>query len=272
MVNSNIRQKVEDDKDYKIQDLGRGRIKLPIAKACDWFLKAREENKDSPLKSTSGDDWLDGDCKAMLNMLAQKNDKDSYIRGYRILINAKDFHSCERDNEEVYEEIYKFLEEGKIVILDLSVGLARLRDKISKDLAQHIFNRSMGIFTQDDTPANIMIYIEEAHNLIGKKAELIDTWPRIAKEGAKYKIGLVYATQEVSSVHPNILANTENWFVTHLNSENEIKELAKFYDFSDFSKSLIRAQDVGFARVKTLSSSFVVPVQIDKFNPDMWRK
>ena len=146
-----------------------------------------------------------------------------------------------------------------------------MREKISKDLAKYIFNSSMNIFTKGQQPPFIMIYIEEAHNLIGKGMPLTEMWPRIAKEGAKYKIGLVYATQEVSSVHPNILSNTENWFVSHLNSENEIRELDKFYDFADFHKSLLRAQDVGFARVKTLSSSFVVPVQINKFDPEKWR-
>lgn len=273
IVNSEIRKQVEEETDYKIITLGKsGRIKMPIAKACEWFLKAREKNKETPLSSSSGDDWLDGDCKAMLNMLAQKNDKDSYIRGYRILINARDFHSCEREKEEVYGEVYNCLKEGKIVILDLSVGMATMREKIGTDLAKYIFNASMNCFTKGDNPPYIMIYIEEAHNLIGKGMPLTDMWPRIAKEGAKYKIGLVYATQEVSSVHPNILSNTENWFVSHLNSENEIRELDKFYDFADFHKSLLRAQDVGFTRVKTLSSSFVVPVQINKFNPEEWRK
>ena len=127
--------------------------------------------------------------------------------------------------------------EGKIVILDLSVGDATLRDKISKQIAQVIFNKSMGYFIEGKTPPNIVIYIEEAHNLIGKDMDLTETWPRLAKEGAKYRISLVYATQEVSSVHPNILANTENWFISHLNNEKEINELL-VYDFSDFSKSL----------------------------------
>lgn len=273
IANRDIRNAVEGDGEYNISEGNRGRITMPISRACDWFLRARDVNKVNPLRSSSnsGEDWFDGDCKAMLNMLAQKNDRDSYIRGYRILINAKEFHSCDRDKEEVYEEVYDSLTDGKIVILDLSVGIATMREKISKDLAKYIFNSSMNIFTKGEKPPFIMIYIEEAHNLIGKGMALTEMWPRIAKEGAKYKIGLVYATQEVSSVHPNILSNTENWFVSHLNSENEIRELDKFYDFADFHKSLLRAQDVGFTRVKTLSSSFVVPVQINKFNPEDWR-
>lgn len=264
---------------------------LSIQEACEWFMTLRsnasdlaeESNKHKQPgetknlwfemlpSSTKGKYWLDEVCIAMLNMMAQKNSSNSPMYGYKCLFSAKDYHTSERDCP-VSKEIYDYLQDGKIVILDLSVGIATMREKISKDLAKYIFNSSMNIFTNGDTPPFIMIYIEEAHNLIGQGMPLTETWPRIAKEGAKYKIGLVYATQEVSSVHKNILSNTENWFVSHLNSENEIRELDKFYDFADFHKSLLRAQDVGFSRVKTLSSSFVVPVQINQFKPDEWRK
>jgi len=244
-------------------------LTLPIS--VEWFLAAREANRSQPLKSSSGKDWLDDDTKAMLNMMKQRNDNETFIKGYKVLMDARPYHSPRRADE-VGDEIYQYLMNGKIVILDLSVGEASLRDNISKQIAKAIFNNSMQIFLNGKTPPNILVYIEEAHNLIGKGMDLTETWPRLAKEGAKYRIGLVYATQEVSSMHPNILANTENWFITHLNNAGEIKELAQFYDFDDFSNSLVRAQDVGFARVKTLSSPFVVPVQIDKFDPEAERQ
>jgi hypothetical protein len=249
------------------KDPGAG---LTLDEAEDWFLAAREANRadTGPLpSSTKGKPWLDDDTVAILNMMANKNPNDTYIRGYKVLLDARPYHSHLRD-QEVGDEIYKLLTEGKIVILDLSVGDPTLRERISRQIAQDIFNKSMSSFVAGQVPPNVVIYIEEAHNLLGKQTELTDTWPRLAKEGAKYRVALVYATQEVSSVHPNILANTENWFITHLNNEREVKELARFYDFDDFSLSLIRAQDVGFARVKTLSSPYVVPVQIDRFDPN----
>lgn len=242
-------------------------IGLSFQQAENWFVAARTANREKQIQTSSKKTWLDNECLAMLNLLVNRNENDAYIRGFRTLEIAKEYHSSQK-REEVNQEIYNALLDGKIVILDLSVGNALIRERVSKNIASYIFNSSMNMFTEGKTPPNIVIYIEEAHNLIGKNMELTDTWPRLAKEGAKYKIALVYATQEVSSVHKNILANTENWFVSHLNSDTEIRELAHFYDFSDFSKSLLRSQDVGFARVKTLSSPYVVPVQIDKFSPE----
>lgn len=240
---------------------------MSFNEAEKWFSAVRTANKENPIQTSNGNAWLDNECVAMLNLLEGKSANDGYIRGFRTIEIAKEYHSSAKTTE-VCEEIYEYLCQGKIVILDLSVGNAILRERISKNIAGYIFHKSMEVFTEGQMPQNIVFYIEEAHNLIGKGMDLTDTWPRLAKEGAKYKIALVYATQEVSSVHKNILANTENWFVSHLNSDIEIKELSHFYDFSDFSKSLLHSQDVGFTRVKTLSSPYVVPVQIDKFSPE----
>lgn len=267
-VNEDIRHEVDSEGSFP--EAQRGRLTLNLDQAILWFEAARAANRQNRLMSSSGNPWFDEDAIALLNMLAGRNSNDAYITGYKHLNPLKDFHSPDR-TQDVSEEIYQHLMAGRIVILDLSVGDPNQRTRLSKVIAQHIFKRSMGIFNAGEFPPNIMIYVEEAHNIMGRKDDLTDTWPRIAKEGAKFRIGTVYATQEVSSMHPNILSNTENMFVSHINNESEVRELAKFYDFKDFGTSLIRAQDVGFARVKTLSSPFVIPVQIHKFDPERER-
>jgi hypothetical protein len=71
-----------------------------------------------------------------------------------------------------------------------------------------------------DQPKIPSMWKEEPHNLFPKKNEsdLTPIYNRIAKEGAKLNLGLVYATQEVSSTSANVLKNTQNWFVSHLNN------------------------------------------------------
>ena len=139
----------------------------------------------------------------------------------------EDNHAPDRTTD-VCDEIYQHLLAGKIVILDLSVGNPEQRERLSKRIARHILSNSMFVFNTGKIPPNIVIYIEEAHNLIGKHEPLTEVWPTIAKEGAKARLATVYATQEVSSIHPNILSNTENILCSHLNNENEINELAKY--------------------------------------------
>lgn len=257
---------------------GKGNCALPLKKAVEWMVIARKQNyllreqqkqNNQPQKgfvSSSGNPWVDPMMESYLNVLARENVTGTSIRGYRALVPCKDYHSPKRQGD-VVKEVVSHLWNGKIVILDLSAGPVDVRTVLSKRIASQIFEDSFRVYNSGKQPQNIVIYVEEAHNLIGKKEDLTTTWPRIAKEGAKAKIAFVYATQEPSSIHPNILANTENWFVTHLNNDDELKALGKFYDFADFSASLKSAQDVGFARIKTLSSPFVVPTQINRFTP-----
>ena len=63
---------------------------LTLSQAKEWFLKARTLRDE--LKSSSDKKWLDDDCIAMLNLMACKNSKDSYINGYKLLVHAKPYH------------------------------------------------------------------------------------------------------------------------------------------------------------------------------------
>lgn len=237
---------------------------MTAQQAFEWFHLLRQIQDE--LITGKGSSWVEPDTNVLINLLLQKNDQGGYIPGFRVLQPFKEYHVPNRTTD-VCDEIYSHLVNGKIVILDFSVGDPVLRERLSNRIARHILQSSMATFNTGKHAPHIVIYVEEAHNIIGRHAPLTEIWPIIAKEGAKARLAIVYATQEVSSIHPNILANTENIIVSHLNNQNEIAELAKYYDFGDFAASIIRAQDVGFARIKTLSNPFVIPVQIDRFDP-----
>ncbi|MCV9385995.1 ATP-binding protein [Reichenbachiella ulvae] len=217
-------------------------------------------------------EWADEDLQAILVFLTRKRKPGKSVdnNGYLRLRGIIEQHTPTGD-EAFTSDIVKLLRQGKIVIVDISQGNPGIQKMYSEMLCKSIFNDSMNRFIANSPNNFIQFYFEEAHNLFPQKEDkdLNKIYNRIAKEGAKLNLGMMYATQEVSSISSNILKNTQNWFIAHLNNEDEIRELRKYYDFSDFTDSLIRfsaKNDKGFVRMKTYSNPFVVPVQIDKFS------
>lgn len=248
---------------------------IALDQAVNWFVSIWENYEENDFftdyKKKHGHEWADEDLKATLIFLTRKRrpggnaDVDGYIKLRGIVA----LHT-ETVDKPFEVEIVEQLRSGRIVIIDLSQGDPEIQTLYSERICRHIFSDAMGRFISNQPNNFVQFYFEEAHNLFPKKEDkdLSQIYNRIAKEGAKLNIGLVYATQEVSSISSNILKNTQNWFIAHLNNEDETREIKKYYDFGDFTDALVRFSsnnDKGFVRMKTYSNPFVVPVQIDRF-------
>lgn len=234
-----------------------------------WKVVAEHRNEiNQAYRNATGKekDWVDAQLE---NVLVVFNAETG--RGYRILQSARNFH--DPDETGFYaRDIYDKLADGQMVIVDMSSGTENSVKITSETVIRHIFNRAVDRFTNDQPLHDIQVYLEEAHNQFNRdnleEAPERDPYVRLAKEASKFNIGLIYATQEVSSVDDRVLANTANWVVTHLNNTNETRELSKYYNFEDFERQTREAEDIGFARIKTKSGRFIIPTQIDKFDAE----
>lgn len=247
---------------------------ISLGDAVQWFSAAWENYADpnGPFqnykRTRGGRDWADEDLQTLMRFLTRRPSPQSGPNeaGFRKLIRFRGLHTSTVD-QPFEDEIVELLGNGKIVIMDLSQGDPDLQRMYSDRVCRRIFDTAMQRFVRNDLANFIQMYFEEAHNLFPRKEErdLTLIYNRLAKEGQKLRIGLCYATQEVSSISGSILKNTQNWFVSHLNNQDELRELNKYYDFEDFSDSIRRTTDRGFIRLKTDSNTFIVPIQVDQF-------
>jgi hypothetical protein len=219
-------------------------------------------------RRTKHTEWADEDLKATLVMLTRtkKPGGAPNVSGFQKLRQLREYHT-DATEASFESDVVEHLRAGRIVIIDLSQGNPVVQATYSERLCRRIFDDAMRRFIANEPSNYIQLYFEEAHNLFPKKddKDLSQIYNRIAKEGAKLRLGLIYATQEPSSISANVLKNTQNWFVSHLNNRDELREVEKYYDFEDFADGLRRAADRGFIRMKTYSNAFTVPVQIDRF-------
>ena len=81
---------------------------------------------------------------------------------------------------------------------------------------------------------------------------------------------MVYSTQSPSTINKELLAQTENFFVGHLSSQDEAHALSRLQvAFDGVEQDLLRTKTPGFMRMLTMSNRFIIPVQAKLFEAIM---
>ena len=166
-------------------------------------------------------------------------------------------------------EIVKGLSDGQIIIIDTSSLPNQLELVIGSIIATECFQnykeaRRGGIYKE----IPLSVVIEEAPRVlkIDSVEEKENIYSQIAREGRKFKIGLVAITQLTSVIPKSILTNINTKIILGNEMATErnaiIESAAK--DLSDDHKT-IASLDIGEAIVSSTFAKFAIPIQIPKF-------
>jgi len=173
--------------------------------------------------------------------------------------------------ETTIEDIIKFLIDGKTVIIDSSLFSGNEEIFIATIIVESIFNRYKNYKFNDkleDKPV-ITIVLEEAPRVIGIKAleAKENVFGKIAREGRKFKIGLIGITQLPSLIPREILANMNTKIIlgNEMGPERRTLIESSAQDLSDDSQT-IASLDIGEAIITSNFTKFAIPIIIPLFD------
>jgi len=225
------------------------------------FARFRREVPGDPNLTKDSRPVFDPDMVALLDFLVPATGT-----GPGILRSYIAYHGADAGNFQT--EILGLLDGGQTVILDLGNATDSIRRYFSNLLSTAVFRAQETKFVSN-TLSNrfVQLYFEEAHNLFPPDSkDLTGVYARFAKEGAKFHIGMVYSTQSPSTINKELLAQTENFFVGHMSSQDEAKSLSRVQAaFAGVEDDILRAKTPGYMRMLTMSHRFVVPIQAFRF-------
>ncbi|SEL08635.1 AAA-like domain-containing protein [Roseateles sp. YR242] len=217
---------------------------------------------NDPALRKQGSFIFDSDEEIMARFLYPQAGAGPYV-----LRPATPFHSPHVDN--FITEILGTIDQGGTVIVDLGSANERIIRYFAKTLSVAVFLQQEGKFVRNEMDGRfVQIYFEEAHMIFPPNAgNVIDVYSRFAKEGAKFNIGIVYSTQSPSTINTDLLAQTENFFIGHLSSQQETSILSSVqYAFKGMEEDIMRARTPGFMRALTASHRYPIPVQANRYD------
>ncbi len=171
-------------------------------------------------------------------------------------------------SDNMVNEIADALEDGKKVILDTSSMSGDKELLIAGMITDRVFNRYKKYkeLGELDSKPTIGIVIEEAPRVLGERGGR-NVFHSIAREGRKFRVGLIAITQLSSMIPREILANMNTKIIlgNEMKSEREAIIGSAAQDLSKDGKN-IASLDKGEALVSSIFTKFAVPIKIDLFD------
>ena len=139
---------------------------------------------------------------------------------------------------------------------------------LTKEVCTVVFEHQEALLVDNSLGDHyVQLYAEEAHNYFpASDKDTASIFSRIAKEGAKYHIGLIYSTQSPSTISGELLSQTENFVVAHMDSDHEVDALVRrSAPFRGVAGNILKTRTPGYVHILTASQRFPVPVQVSSF-------
>lgn len=186
-----------------------------------------------------------------------------------LIDDGKGLHSS---SSQLVEKVFEYLNQGKTVIIDLSLKDNMDASVISTIFVRKLFDNNKENFTANNPQkvvTNAVIFVEEAQNVLSDEFVKSNANPfvRVAKEGRKFGLGLVAITQRPSAISEEIRTQAENFFSFHMGNADDIKALVKSnINYDGVIANFIQRETIpGNLYMVSSDQAFALPIRVSEF-------
>lgn len=173
-------------------------------------------------EKTGGYDTSLEDVASILNLRLDEN-LSSIQAIIRALVPMTKGHS---PSSNMLRDVMEKLRFGATVVIDLSSMGLDAAYNLTRFMVDEIFTANQDAYVAGGKAPEIVIFVEEAQNLLSdKQVREGNPIARLAKEGRKYNLGLVYISQQPGAIAKEILTQTNTFVVLHLLARTDLRSL-----------------------------------------------
>jgi len=188
---------------------------------------------------------------------------------------SKNLHS---GSSTLIEDVFKYLKQGKTVIIDLSLNDNAEASIISTIIVRKLFENNKQFFTEDkkEKVIDTVLCVEEAQNVLSDEFVKSNANPfvRVAKEGRKFGLGVIAITQRPSAISEEIRTQAENFFSFYMGNSDDIRALVKSnINYDGVIAKFIQTETIpGNLYMVSANQSFALPLRVTEFEELLRKK